>query len=145
MFEKSIGNPKGGVPFVSNDFLNPDSLRFLEDLWSWVVSGFVVIPCEVDSASTNRSILLKPKLQPNKGGSGYAHLLPFSFIVPSVFSGGAGGVTIAVSNGSQYQTARPVYYGQSAIDTTDLVSGQLCVAFAADESGSLPDRFAILK
>lgn len=126
---------KGTEPPAS---LTLESLSFLNSLWSWVASGYVIIPCDV-GGSVN-AIELTPKFWPRVGGSGYAHLLGFSFVAAGTSTGAT---TIQVIGAdSAALDALPAYAADAVAGAGDFVAGVPYVAFFCDAvaSLSLPDR-----
>lgn len=114
-----------------------EGLSFLQQLWSWVASGYVVIPCDV--GGTADAIELTPKFRSEIGASGYVPLLAFSFVAVSTSTAA---VTIQLLNDKGSLDALPVYAGASAAGAGDIVAGVPYVAFFCEAvaSLSLPDR-----
>lgn len=122
-----------------------DGLSFDQQLWSWIVSGYVVIPCEV--GGTSSAIELTPKFRPDVGANGYSHLLTFSFVAEEDPPGGAGApaITIQALNDKGALTAMPAYVGVTAAINTDIVAGTPYLAIYCDAVSalSLPARMVI--
>ena len=158
LFEQSLNPPSGGtqigrVDENGNVYPSMDWLSLMQQLWSWVAAGYVIIPCDVDG--TANAIQLTPKFRSEIGGSGYAHLLGFSFVAESTSTGA---VTIsvigslstvraftAVPASTFALAAMPVYIAASAAGVGDVVAGVPYVAFYCDAvaSPALPARMAL--
>lgn len=122
-----------------------DGLSFDQRLWSWVVSGYVTIPCDV--GGTDNAIELTPKFRPEVGANGYVHLLMFSFValadaIPSQFDPV---VTIKVKNDKGPLDTLPAYTGAVAVSAGDILAGVPYLAIYCDVISALglPARMAI--
>jgi len=155
IFEQSLKPPSGGAIGQTLDDRGVDIsleyLSFMQQLWSWVASGYVTIPCDV--SGTANAIQLTPRFRSEIGGSGYAHLLGFSFVAASTSTGAA---TISVigeiltkrsaSPATTFALATiPVYIAASAAGAGDIVAGVPYIAIYCDAvtSPSLPARMVL--
>ncbi len=133
------GKSVGGQALASFDSLRVslEGLSFLQQLWSWVASGYVVIPCNV--GGTADAIELTPRFRSEIGASGYAHLLAFSFVAEFTSTSS---VTIKLLNDRGPLDAVPVYVETTAAGAGDIVAGVPYVAYFCEAvaSLSLPDR-----
>ncbi|MDO8632107.1 MAG: hypothetical protein Q7R41_16610 [Phycisphaerales bacterium] len=144
LFAQSVKPPTARVPFAQDErgapvVLSLEALSMLQQMWSWVAAGYVVIPCDVGGSAD--AIELTPKFRPEIGGSGYAHLLPFSF-VPLYTSAGGGTTIQVIGEGGVALDALPAYVGASAAGAGDFVAGVPCVTLYCEAMASvlLPDR-----
>lgn len=151
-FAQSLRPPGGNQVIGTTEDGKPvrraiDGLTFDQQLWSWVVSGYVVIPCEV--GGTPNAIELTPKFRPDIGANGYSHLLTFSFVAEEDPLGGIGvpapQITIQVLNDKGPLDALPGYVGVTEAISTDVVAGTPYLAIFCDAiaSLSLPDRMVL--
>ena len=135
MFDKSPSPVQTREAFVSaGGILSTRSVRFVTDLWSWVTSGYVVIPCSV--GGTANAIEVTPIFEPRKGASGYVHLLPISFVAASTSTGA---VTIQLGD----LDAVPAYIGAAQASTGDVVADVPYLGFYCDATDSLAARIVL--
>ncbi len=147
-FAESLRPPNGNEEIGHTDDGKPvrrsmDGLSFDQRLWSWVVSGYVVIPCEV--GGTSSAIQLTPKFRPEMGANGYSHLIMFSFVAEQDPPADAPAITIQALNNKGPLAALPVYVGVTAAINTDVVAGTPYLAIYCDAitSLSLPARMVL--
>lgn len=157
IFDTQILPPTRQYPFVdgADDRLSIEALQFLQQMWQWIVSGRVIIPCT--AGGTANAITLEPIFQPGVGASGYDHLLPFSFVAESTntaaatiqlvaqssspLTGAISGST--TSDGLVLLDAVPAYIGAVAAASGDIVAGVPYLAFYCDATDSLPARMVL--
>lgn len=155
IFEQSLKPPSGGaMGQVSEDgavLIGLDWLSYMQQLWSWVASGYVTIPCDV--GGTANAIQLTPRFRSEIGGSGYAHLLGFSFVPESTSTGAVtisvvgtiSTVRLATPSTTFALATIPVYIAASPAGVGDIVAGVPYVAIYCDAmtSPSLPARMVL--
>jgi len=126
-----------------NGRMTLQGLQHPQRLWEWVAAGFVTIPCDV--SGTADAIILTPMKRPDRGASGYASLLIFSFVAAAASTGAA---TITVQRDADHSlSAIPAYKGASAapVGAGDIVAGVPYLAIYCDEMTSpvLPARMVL--
>lgn len=134
-------SPLGATQRGDSVHLSPEALAMFQQLWSWVVSGYVVIPCDVGGSAN--AIELTPRFRPDVGGGAWADLLAFSFTAADTSTGA---VTIAVLNqDGAALDAVAAYVGASAAGVGDVVAGVPYVGLycVADDDLSLPARMVL--
>lgn len=139
MFERSVEPAKLREPFtMQGGNLAIPAVGFVTALWSWVASGFVTIPCAV--AGTANAILLTPRFEPRYGASGFAHLLPFSFVAEA---SSTDTVIITVTGPGGDLEALPAYIAATPAGNGHVVAGVPYIAIYCDATGSLPKRIVL--
>lgn len=142
IFDRDLEPPVGQEQIADKDG-TPTLKHFTQQqrLWEWVVAGFITIPCDV-SGDAN-AIVLTPIRRPDRGASGYTHLLPFSFVAGATSTGAA---TIQVKRNAQFTLdAIPAYVGAVAVGAGDVVAGVPYLGIYCDAVAalSLPARIVL--
>jgi len=137
-FGREIIPPPGREPFVNPETgqLTIAGLQHMQQMWSWLVAGYPIIPCNV--GGTLNAIVLTPIFRPEHGGSGYAHGLTFFWVATATSDAT---VTIAVRT----LAAVPAYVDAVAAGAGDVTVDRPYLAIYADAvaDGNPPARFVL--
>lgn len=139
IYARHLQPPQQHQRFVGPDGrLSMHGQDHLQRMWEWLASGFVIIPCTLDTTSAANEIVLRPAKRRDRGESGYTHLLPFSFVAGAT---NTGATTIQVGE----LGAVPAYKGASAaaIGAGDIVSGVPYIGVYCEAVGALPNRMVL--
>jgi hypothetical protein len=139
-FDRKLAPPNPKEPLVDEGgALTMGGNARWHDLWAWVSSGFITIPC--DASGTADAITLTPRMTKDIGGSGFVHLLPFTFVAEETSTAA---VTIEVLGPREIRLdAVPAYVGAVAAGAGDVVAGVPYIGLYCEATDSLPDRMVL--
>lgn len=135
IFDRQLQPPQHTDTFVEkNGQLSQFGHQTLQRMWEWMAAGFVTIPCDV--TGTPNAIVLTPSKRKDRGASGYATLLMFSFIPTAANTAAATIQVDPLAVLPAYRLAIPVVAG-------DIALGVPYFAIYCPAAGALPARMVI--